>query len=324
MSKLTPAASSSIELFRSFPIGIGIESMKFVECRQSGNVALSNQLDIDLKAGERQMMNLDESTLNIRFRVESGEDHIGVQPVEMTQAGDVKTAPTPVSIVSNIVHSMWEGVELSLNNTNVYSSRAHAYCHKNYLKVLRQLMYGNTEKQEQLFSLDYPPHFTKTLKIRGGNQGVKKRHGEIINRKSVHVQGPLGLGITEMKTLLPPGSQCRLTLIKAGDDYLILSDNLASSKDYVIIIEDVWVKLCVVTLPDEVFDGMLATWRKTPAVYLYQESEVKEISFAANNRLPTEQVIVSGLLPYEVIVLFVTQASHQGSRTSNPLALEVT
>ena len=322
LSKLTPATSTSIELFRSYPVGIGIESVSYEECRQTGNVALSNQLDIELKSSGRQMINLDQSTLNIRFRVE-GEDEAEVTPVVMGQDGNVQTPAVPVSIINNIVHSMWEGVELSMNNKNIYTSRAHAFSHKNHLKILRMLEYGNTTKQEQMFILDYPPHFTKTLKIRGGNQGLKRRHNEILNRKSVHVCGPIGLGVAEMGTLLPPGIVGKLTLIKASDDYLILTDNLAQAREFKIIIEDVWVKLCLVTIPDQVYDGMMATLAKTPAVYLYQESEVKEICFMANNRLPTEQEIVSGLLPFEVVILFVTQVSHQGSRTTNPLALEV-
>lgn len=322
LSKLTPAASPAIELFRSFPVGIGIESVAYKECRQSGNVALSHQLDILLKPNGKQMINLDNSTLNMRFRVED-QNGDPVKPAEFAQNETLTKAPTPLSIVNNPIHSFWEGVEFSVNGANVYTSRAHAFSHKNHLKVLRELEFGNTSKQEQGYYLDYPPQLTKNLGIRGGNQGIAQRHKEILNNKSVHVCGPLGLGIAQMKTLLPPETECKLTLIKASDDYILLSAKEGDIREFKIIIEDVWVRLCVVTVTEQVYDGIMATFRKTPAVYMYQESEVKEICFMANNRLPTEVEIVSGLMPYEIVVLFVTQESHQGSKKSNPMALEV-
>ena len=323
LSSLTPASSSSIEVFRQFPVEIAIESMIYKECRQSGNVALTNQIDIPLESKGKQMINLDESTLNLRFRVE-GAGGAEVEPVEY--AADNKTvvnAPTPVTVVNNIIHSMWEGVQMSLNMTNVYSSRAHAFSHKNFLKILRSLQFQQVSKEEQMFHLDYPPMLSKSCAIRGGNQGVYARNQRILHKKSVHVCGPLGLGIATTKTLLPPAISGKLTLIKASDDYIILTDKEGEAKTFKIIIEDVWVKLCLVTLPQSVLDGLLNNLTKMPATYLYQESEVKEISFHANNRLPTAQEICSGFMPYEMVLIMVSQNSHQGAKTSNPFVYEV-
>lgn len=323
LSNLTAASSASIELFKQFPVEIGIESMIFQDCRQSGNVALSNQIDIPLDAKGKQMINLDESSLNVRFRVE-GENGAEVEPVKMAlDRKTIEVNPTPVSIVNNPIHSIWEGVELSLNMQTVYTSRAHAFSQKNFLKILRSLEFSQVSKQAQLFHLDFPPHYVKNLAIRGGNQGVKERTQQILNKASVHVCGPLGLGIATTKTLLPPGVRGKLTLTRASDEYIILTDKEAEAKKFKFVIEDVWVKLCLVTLPQPVYDGLMNTLTKIPAVYRYQETELKEISYPANVRLPTISEICTGLMPYEVVLALVTQNSHQGSRTTNPFAYEV-
>ena len=287
-SNFVPASSSALELFRSHPVDIGIESVSHTECRQNGNVSLTPQIDIDFESNGRQMIYLDETKLNIRFRVE-GKDGAHVNPIVWKNDGvTIETPPTPVSVVNNAIHSFFEGVEFSINSKTVYSSRAHAFSHKNFLEIMRNLQYEQMSKQDQMMYLDYPPHFVTNLAIRGGNMGLARRTDEILHGNSVHCSGPLGLGIARTQTFMPPGTKCKLSLIRASDEYIILSNKPEEARDFKVIFEDIWLDVCLVTVPQAVYDGMLTTMTKMPAIYLYQETDVKEISYPANNRLPAE------------------------------------
>ena len=314
-----PSSASPTHLFKSKQVDVAVDSVRYVDRRQLSNISNSNQIDIDLSPETNdELVLLSESKLHVVFHVENNKKE-GVKPgVAGDDQGAGKIPPTNISVINLILYTLFEIVELAIYQTIVYTARSHHFGHKNYMDMLKSFQYRSVNNEIKFCYLDSPGRYIDNTDVEGGNQGLASRHLRIQQRKKVHCVGPLNMGFTESGTLLPPGCETHLKLTRSSDDYVILSG--ADDKDgFSLVLDDVYIELCHVTLRKAALLGMKEVLLKQPAMYYYKETVMTEFTIPQNTLITTERKVVDGKLPYQLGAVLITTLSHQGSKQHNPL-----
>ena len=164
-----------------------ITKVNWVEYRPIGQNVDNTPIDIIIP-GSSDYLDLKRFVLHIKFKV----THEDGTPVD-----NAATPPERVGIIHLFHHSMWNQIEVFINN-HLVSTSTNNHPYKAYVENL--LQYGDEAKEMQLCSVGYYKDVAGTMDtanvLSGGNSGLSERYALMGASKPCHVYGPLNADVS--------------------------------------------------------------------------------------------------------------------------------
>ena len=235
---------------------------------------------------------------------------------------NTKEAPASIVPIDIILHNMWSSVEVYLNKKLVSSSGTD-YPYKSTIETF--LNYSHNCKRYQLFTTGFSmengknPQATLPM-IPVPNEGLKTRcewFGLTNRNKSVQFIGPINADICNQNRLILNEVSVDLKLWPAKDAFrLICSENIPEAK---LIIEEIFLRVCKVSVSPEVRLGHAAALQLAPARYPFNKVEIRPLAAEKGNSVINFSNIFEGQIPTKMVVGMVSQSNYIGNFNTNPL-----
>ena len=206
----------------------------------------------------------------------------------------VTAAYTKLKGVDNILNSMWESLEVKLNEVpiNNSGSRMHGY---------RSIMEYNLSIEKNVNSCYTTSGF-------GQNPVFKNSEYEYC--------GPIPCDMLRCDNHFAPGHKLSLTFFRSEDKFCLLDED---GKVHKIVIKEIFIKVDRIRLRPEITRKLLSAG---PQHYTTAYTEIKDYPLAANQSQWTIKLYAGGVLPHQVIVGMVTTEAFTGTFKTDPFKFE--
>ena len=297
-------ANSELDLFARTPIQTSVDHTVYKDHFPISGLIESSPLEFNVTSSGDEYLDLSESYLSITA-------HVSDAGVKNKTADDVCT-PTNLYI-----HSLFSQVDVSINGKLV-SSSTNMYAYRSYIESL--LSYGRAYKKSyltnSLWYKDIAGHFDELTEA--DNKGAYKRHQFIKNAKKVDMLGFLHTDFFRQERLLPPGCDVKLRLVRAADDFSLLS----TKPGYKTLIDNAVLYVKKVKLNPSVSLAHANVLKKHNMLFPIQRVGCKVFSIPAGSLSSYRESIISGQLPSKIIIGIVKNAAYNGTHNMNPYNFE--
>ena len=192
-----------LDLFKLPDTQTSVTKVNWVEYRPIGQNVDNTPIDIIIP-GSSDYLDLKRSFLHIKFKVTHADG---------TTVDNAATPPERVGIINLFHHSMWDQIEIYLNN-HLVSRSTNNYPYKAYIENL--LQYGSEAKETQLRSSGYYKDNARTMDavdvFTDGNGGLTERYALMGNNQTCHVYGLLNADMCQLNKYILNGVETRITL----------------------------------------------------------------------------------------------------------------
>src|SRR5574343_27959 len=292
---------------------------------------LGSTIRFDITGTNTHYINLAETELHLCVHVEK-KDKTAI------------VATDKVGISNNILHSLFEQVQVYLNNVNVENSN-RSYNYRAYVENL--LCYSKEAKQTILnrdgwskdtagafdnfdidTTTDVPLDFTAatataaaSLSLKKSNKGWNERRNQLTSNQGFQMAGRLHCDIFNTNKYLLNNVDLRIVLIKASESFVLLGDK-EKCKDYRIRIDNCFLKIRRVAISPSVMLAHALALEKTTAKYPIKRVITKFVSLPAKVNRYEITAIHTGIMPTRLVCWFVRNEAHSGAYEFNPYNFE--
>ena len=231
-------------------------------------------------------------------------------------------ADSNVAPVTNFLHSMFNSVDLYLNN-KLISSNSDTYPYRAHIENL--LSYNADSKStflnaSVLWVEDTAAHFD-TLNHDGvKNTGIQKRIAVISQSKTAELFGRLHLDLFQQEKYLPNGIEIRLRLNRSSPNFCLTGGNNAPNAK--IVLETVSLHVRNVELLPVVANDLNHVIAQQNMKIPIRRVEVKTFTIGNGIQSKVEDHLFQGQLPKRVFIAIVTNAAFNGGYASNPFRFQ--
>ena len=231
----------------------------------------------------------------------------------MKDDGTNLPAAKVVGILNYPGATLFQQVDVFLNNTQVLTSRHYAY--KSYLETL--LTYSATAKKTWLQgALFFKDTSTVMDTITDANVGFKDRRSFLKERKSVELFSKIHCDLFNQERMLVNGVYLKLVMTRSTDQFCLMTTDI---DDYKIEIEEAFLMVRRNKLADHKFIEMQSNIAKQDANYFIPYVEIKAFTFsAAAQNISLTKFITGRDLPKRIVVGMIPNKAYHGSKTLNP------
>lgn len=294
----------ALDLFSLPPTQNAVKQVQWVEIRPLGQILENAALDFIIP-GNSDYLDLKRSYLHVTFKVVKSD-------------GKDAVVTEKVSVVNNVLHSLWSQVDTFLNQQLV-SSSTNNYPYKAYLDNL--LMHDTNVKgsrlQNQGFYKDIGGAMDATNIAGGGNTGLLERYGLVGASKDAFFYGPLKTDVCMMDRWIVNGVDVHLRLWPSKNEFVLIRD-ATTTGDFKVKITNLSYHVCKVTLNEDMLLAQNSAIVKQPAMYPYIRSRVQTYACPTGSYIFREDNLFQFEKPQRVIVGFVDSNAYQGSVAKNP------
>ena len=288
-----------------------------IVARNLGSINDTPSILFDIGESETTLLDLKQSPIWIDYRVECRDaGNVAAQwnPVNHTAAnGAVDSAD--LTIVNNILHSMFSQVDIMLNEnlqsrtTNLYQYQAYMMTLLNYSKDAK-----NTWGREMGFHMDETDNFDGT---HATNSGALERRARILDGRIDTVTGTMFIPVMQDRALLPTGTKVTLSLVKSPVEFLLKHRNVA--KEYRINIINAEIQVKRVT-PDDLYYGKINQQLARPVGGYIDLNYVHPsyVTLQPEGKQEYINELLNGKVPNELVVALIEDAAYNGHNTMNP------
>jgi hypothetical protein len=242
--------------------------------------------------------------------------HVGVQVIKGD--GTNLAADSPVGPANLFLHSLFQQVDVSLNN-KLISSSTNTYAYRAYMETL--LNYGKQAKESQLTAALWYKDTTGKMDERvvtdvGGNKGLVKRAQFTKESKTVDLIGRLHSDIFFQEKLLLNGVPIRIKLTRSKDSFALKSAGV--NPNFKIKIMYAMLRCRKVRISPSVYLAHAKALEHANAVYPMRRVECKTFTISNGNLNSVQENLFQGQIPSRVIVGIVDNEAYNGSYAKNP------
>ena len=266
--------------------------------------------EFHIPGSAEEFIDLDSVFLKVKFNYEAWYKSPPGADGEIKP--DLPAGDHAISVVNNLLHSMFEKVELSVQST-VVNPNSSMYAYRAYIENL--LGYSEEAKKTYLALAGWDTQDDdepETL--------VKRRRDTYQMRKDNVVYGMLHLDLGGQDKLILNGASIRLNLTMAHSKFFLHS--VPGLKDIKCDIKDIKLyvtKKRATTAQMQVTERSLAS---KPACYPVRRIEMKEQVLAVGLTSVSLDNLYSGTLPARIIMCLVDNAAVRGDYHKNPFNFE--
>ena len=216
-----------------------------------------------------------------------------------------------VAPVNCLGTTMWEHVQVLLNDYNINSGSATNAHYKGFIETI--LSYDATSRvthlTAQLFKDDTPGRFNTMTRGDQSNVGWTKRHDVVKNSTTFDMMAPITADFLRADKHLAPGNKLAIRLYKARDSF-ILNSGVANAS-YKLKIVELQLFYERIRLRENIPPPSLET-------YLFNRTELKRFPVAQGLSYFNFTLHNGGKMPKSVIIGQVSTAAAEGDYKENP------
>ena len=292
----------SLALFQRPAVNTGIIRSKWVEHRPISQISSTGLLEFNIDGTSTCYVNLKCSQLQITGKIVK-ED-----------GTDVDSSTDDVSFINLPLQTIWNQVDISLQQKLINSRVGTNYAYKAYLDTL--LKTGTSQMSAQLTSQLFAKDTAGKMNERSKNAGHLVRQKFTKNSKTVRMTAPLNLDLCQQERLILNGVEINLKFWPNKKGFYINATETA--ENYYFKISDAMLNVCMVEISPAVLLGHAAALKESPASYPYYQSDLKSYDIGAGLRNYTVENIFQGEVPTDLIVGLVSSQAYVGNNSKNP------
>ena len=228
------------------------------------------------------------------------------------------TSKSNVGCINIPIHSIWNQVDFSIQNTLVSRSINNNYSYKAIIDSL--LNYSNDYRETLLvgagFFQDSPGNYNATS---SENLGLYERSAFTKNGKIWELQAPMCLDEFKIQKYLPAGLSYKLKLWRNTDAFCLMHN---PKEKYFLDIVNVCFQQNRVLINPAVLLVQNSLLKEINAVYNYEGSYMKQLSVTPGSLNLVQDNLLPGLNVYWLCVCLVDSRSVNGDSQLNPFLFE--
>lgn len=274
------------------------------EYRPVSHIKSTDVIEFNVPNSSLYYMDLSRSRLCIKLRILNGE-----KPVEELK--------DQVALINNALHSVWNKVDVALNQTPVGSDIGPYYPYKAILDALLFTSPSELESKDQttLFFKDTAGSMD-SASIENVNKGLFRRYSYTCKGGEVQLEGVLNHDIMKIKSFIPNGVGLNLKLTPSRNEFILMSES--TNEEYEIEITDALLKIQYVEPTSSLLIGHAEAFEKSPAIFPYSKSVVKCFTIPAFVQNWSIDTLFANEIPDNLIIGMVDSEAFTGSLTKNP------
>ena len=329
---------SALDIFSVPASNLGIKEVKYLEHRPRNTFNSESTIRFSVTGGGKEYFYLPETRLKIKLRI-LNHDGTPIDPVleeelaapeenggsekEDSDAVDAtkdKKKRSYVSVINNFCNSMFEQVEVSLNDT-VVSSGTTGFAHKSLINTLLDSSDSvkKTRLQTSMFYRDTPGGMDSCdVTFFGLNEGLKKRHRFFNGSKPVEMIAKLDVDVFKLDRYLLNGIRVGLILHSTSMPFRLMCP--LDDPSFKIEIMDICLVMCHVqpSGPVLVAHQDLMKNENRLARYDYIKEEVRKFSISHGHTSFECTDMFQDRCPDRLVFVLCSSASVSGSYRLNP------
>lgn len=289
-----------LELFDPPPLLNSIEKKTWIEYKPIAPITdQRSPVEFHVPGSPQQYIDLKHSFLQLKVEF-------------MKEDGSKVTETDKVVPANAFLHSLWDQVDIQLENFNPCASVSRHYGYKALFDIIMN-EYSEVGEQTNLrlecfvreAVVDKPYQGTMTLVT-----SKLVRDGALLE-----LQGPIRSDLCQIDKFLPNSVPLRVKMYPSLDSFRLVSEG---DEKFKAVIRHASLKICQLKLTPEQTIKVNDEFQKRPAMYCYDRSDFKTYqlsqgSYAANIENP-----FSGMVPKSILLAMVSSESYAGSYNKNP------
>ena len=212
--------------------------------------------------------------------------------------------------VNNILHSLFSECDVYANGIKISTANG-LYGHKSYLET--EMSHSQDAKDTWLacqgYNYEHDPADQTHADIHGREESTRAS-------ATLHLIGKLSVDFFACDKLLLPDVSLRIKLVRAHNDFVIMSDD--ATKHYTVRIRDANIYVRKMTVSENVVASIERVLLKTPAIYKYSEGVPRSFIIpSGQNSWKHEDVFMKEPIRRMAIAMN-TNVAFGASNVSNP------
>lgn len=211
-----PAFSRRLALFHNFPTEAGVEQTEWIDIRPTASPVHGGAIEFNISGTGTNYIDLQRTRLYLRLRL-------------LHEDGSILNEKEKVALINLPLHSMWNQVDISLQQQIITSSVSNNYAYKAYIDMLLKhgTLPNDPECQTQLYNQDNAGSFDDADPITGSNLGLYIRSAFTEGSKSLDLEGPIFTDIYQQERFVINGVQVGIKLWPARETFCLMSSESA-------------------------------------------------------------------------------------------------
>ena len=324
-----PIITEDVSLFSLPPVNVGTDKVQWIEHFPKFMTQKGNQsIQFTISGSGKQYTDLSKTELYVKLSIRDKNGHIHSQDPKVATA-------VPAD---NVLHTLWSSVDIYMNH-NLVTSCGTNYHNQALLRQLLTLSHETRKYQGQFcgFTGEFNNFGNPTVGTPTSNYGLKTRqnwftsivksqypYGEggdegttqIATPSAVEFQAPFLADICNQERLILNGVDIEIKLWPNRDELRLITS--PEGREAKIVIEDIRLKVCKVTVSDETFLGHNAQLLKTPALYPFERTDIRCKDVSQGKYGDILEDIFQGELPSKIIIGMVDSEGYYGDFNRNP------
>ena len=308
-----PAISERMAFFSMPPREKGVQRKYYVDKRPISQLTdPSSPYVFELSNDSTDMIDLPATRLHVKAKL-------------LKKDGTTVAKEDYASVTNLLLHSLWEKVEVEVKKKAMTDSTL-SYPYISYFKTMKCLGKANSLSLPSIgFSLDKgdmdaPGMVTPaagSTEARKYNRGGAERFTWLEEGKVFEMEGPLLSDLFECDRYLLNNCPMTLSLTRSKSPFVVLARN--NEEDYVLHLDDVYVKMCYVQPSPAAILGIDAALEKDhKALYPMTRSELKSYNIPEGyNDIRLENLFMNKV-PKFVMLGLVSMEGKNGQYNKNP------
>jgi len=309
ISETTPVtALHELDLFTVPPVQTSIESTVVQEIRPATQLNTGGHIELIVNNNFNEYVRPNDTTLHVKFRV-----NLSKTDKSTVTETDWKT----LSMVNNVLHSLWSQVDLYLGDIQTTIS-LQTYPYRSYFE---NLLYS-TERSRQTFlecAGFYEDDLSKPDLLNDKRyELIKPNTGEtdLSKGKIVEFEAKLHLDLLSQHKFLVGGNKMKIVLIPNKQEFIFMTSNTKLIPRIEFL--DLYLNVRKSKVSDELLYGHVRAQDVAPVRYPLTRTEVRAITIDKNVLSRNLENVVNGQLPRRVYLAFVANDAYSCSYTKNP------
>ena len=309
-----------VNLFQKPCTNIAYQKIQYVDYKPSSSLSSGGSLSFTIPSTGSQYINLKKTYLYLKVRVVNGDGSI-------LQLG---TAVAPINLT---LHSLFNQVDVLLQQQLVSSTGSQTYGYKAYIETV--LDYGDEAKETQLQAQGFYKDLAGSMDdvtLDDDERDQIQVTGEVANgmimRRILSIQskpqelfGPLMADICQQERLILNGVEIQIRLWPSKDTFrLVTTEDDPSFKMEIV---DATLKVCKVTPTPTLLVGHSAALKESNALYPYQKTQIKTFNVPGGQQSFLLDDLYQGQVPSRLVIGMVKSMAFSGSYDYNPYNMEV-
>ena len=306
--KTTVTALPSLDFFANTPIQDTYDKTYTEIIRPISQLNSGPQVEFVINNNQNEYIRLSETTLYLKFRVK----------LRKSDSATVVAADwTKVSVVNNLLHSLWSQIDLQIGDAQT-SVALQTYAYRAYIETIL----GSTPQSRGTFlklalfseddlSSNQNAHNADRKSFIAQKTGDKADEGKLCE-----LQGKLHLDLFEQPRDLIGGCKLRLKLIQQRPEFYFMVDDVKVIP--YIHFEDIQLRLLKSRAKPETIEGHILAQNVGLIKYILNRTEVRTITIDPNVTSKNLENVICGQIPRRIYIGFIVNEAKTGSYTRNP------